>query len=170
MSGKSILVVGARGTGKTTTNKSMVSKVHPSARLVLDVNGEYRDLYPYDFIGFDQFTERMTQVKDCFIVVEEATIYLNNRGHNSNITDALVKARHNNNTVLFSFHSLRSIPKYIFDLSNMIILHKTGDNEDIIEEFRNPKLSIAFSEIKKAPMLKSKTGVEYSPRKIIKLY
>ncbi len=171
MSGKAILVVGARGTGKTTTNKSMVSKVHPTRRLVLDVNGEYTDLYPFDFIGFETFSKKMTKVRGMFIVIEEATIFLDNRGKNGNVQDTLVMARHRDNTIVMSFHSFRTIPKYIYALCNMVILHKTGDTAEYIEDtFENPKLTEAFLEIQSAPNLKGENGKEYSPNKEVKLY
>ncbi len=171
MSGKAILVVGARGTGKTTTNKSYAKKVHPSALLVLDVNGEYKDLYPYPFIGFEKFTKRLLTIENAFIVIEEATMFLSNRGYNGDMVDVLVQARHHNNTLLFSFHSFRAIPKYVFGLCNVAIIHKTGDSVEYVEkEFENPKLTKAFLEIKSAPNLKGDNGKEYSPRKVVNLY
>lgn len=171
MSGKAILVVGARGTGKTTTNKNMVARVHPDARLILDVNKEYFDLYPKPFEGFEGFAKKLLTVQGMFIVIEEATIFLSNRGYNSDIVDVLVKARHNDNTILFSFHSFRAVPKYVFALCNMVIIHKTGDSVDYVEkEFENPTLTAAFKEIKEAKNLTSKTGKEYSPSKVVKLY
>jgi len=171
MSGKAILVVGARGTGKTTFNRGMVSQTHPQTRLILDVNGEYRDLYPHPFIGFGPFTKALLQVKNRFILIEESTMFLDNRGKNGDIVDILVQARHNDNTIMFSFHSFRMVPKYIYALCNMVIVFKTGDTEDYIEKtFENPLLTAAFIEIKNAPNLKSNTGKEYSPNKTVKLY
>jgi len=172
MSGKAIIVVGARGTGKTTTNKTLAAKVHRENLLVLDVNGEYKDLYPFEFMGFEAFAKLMTKVRGRFIIVEESTIFLDNRGHNGDITDALVRARHNDNTILFSFHSFRAVPKYIYALCNMVIVHKTGDTIEYVEKtFENPILTAAVLKIKNAPNLKNeKTGREYSPKEFVTLY
>lgn len=170
MSGKGILVVGRRGSGKTTTNRRLLSKAHPDARLVLDVNGEYKDLFPHEPISFDKFTNLAVAVKNAVILIEEATIFLSNRGNNFDVRQLLVQARHNNNTIIFSFHSFRTIPKYIFDLCNVVIIHKTGDSEEVLEQFDNEDLIKAFTEIKNAPMLKNSTGVEYSPQKVFVIY
>jgi hypothetical protein len=172
MSGKAILVVGARGTGKTTTNKTWAKKVHPDRLLIFDYQGEYKDIYPKPFIGFQAFSKMITTVRGMFIVIEEATVFLENRGYNGDIVDTLVSARHADNTLLFSFHSFRAVPKYIFSLCNMVIVHKTGDSPEYVEKtFENPDLLAAFNEIKNAPNLRNTaTGKEYSPNKIVKLY
>ncbi len=172
MSGKAILVVGARGTGKTTTNRTYAKQVHRECLLILDVNGEYKDLYPYPFIGFQAFTKMLLTVKGRFIIVEEATMFLDNRGKNGDMVDILVQARHHDNTILFSFHSFRAIPKYVYELCNVAIVHKTGDSDDYVEkEFRNPKLTEAFLKVKNLPNLKNaQTGKEYSPKEFVKLY
>src|SRR5687767_14279315 len=116
MSGQSILVVGARGTGKTTRNKKLVSIAHPDNRLVLDINGEYKDLYPKPFLPYPQFSKIAKIVTGKVILIEEATFVLSNRGYDNDIQEVLVKARHNNNTLIFSYHTLRSIPYYIYSL------------------------------------------------------
>lgn len=170
MSGKAVLIVGARGMGKTTTTKKLLTKTEPKARLVLDVNGEYMDLYPYPFIGFEEFSKKLTTVSNAVIVVEEATIFLSNRGYDKDITDVLVKARHRNNTIIMVYHSIRNVPKYIFDLCNMVVLHKTNDSEKAVDEKDNDKLKEGFIWLKKQPMLKGENGKEYSPQKVIDLY
>lgn len=171
MSGKAILIVGARGTGKTTTTKKLLAKVHEKSRIVLDINNEYKDMYPHPFIGFEDFAKKLPNVKDAFIVIEEATISLSNRGYNKDIADTLVRARHNNNTIVLVYHSLRSIPKYVFDLCNVVILHKTGDNKKTVEDFENDKLLEAYLWVNSQPNLKNKeTGKEYSPQKVVILY
>lgn len=171
MSGKAILVVGARGTGKTYGNRKMIEKTHPQARLILDVNGEYKDLFPNDPIEFDAFTKVAKTVKKAVILIEECTIYLSNRGNNSDIRDLLVKARHNDNTIIMVFHSFRSIPKYVYDLCNMVIIYKTADNAELISTaFEDEKLTAAFNEIKAAPWLKNDQGKTYSPHKIYSIY
>jgi len=172
MSGKVILVVGARGMGKTTTNKKLIAPVHIDARIIMDINGEYTGLYKHaKFFDFDEFTKKAVNMKGAVILIEEATIYLQTQGQNKDITRLLVISRHADNTVIMSFHSLQRVPKYIFELANMIILHKTGDQISDVKAFGDKQILDAFIEIEKAPMLKDKeTGREYSPQKVIKLY
>lgn len=171
MSGQAILVVGMRGTGKTTTVKKLMAKTHPGSRLILDVNGEYKDLFPRDPIDFDTFTNLAKSVKNAVILIEESTIFLDSRGSNQDIRDLLVRARHRNNTVIFVFHTFRSIPKYIYDLCNAVIIHKTSDTADhILERFGDENLVKVFNEIKTANMLTNSEGKQYSPNKYYKIY
>lgn len=171
MSGKAILIVGARGTGKTTTSRRLISKSHPDARLILDVNGEYKDLFPRPPIPFKEFGKLATQVKNAVILIEESTIFLSNRGYDGDITELLVKARHNNNTIIFVYHSLIAIPTYIYNLSNVIILHKTADNIDKIDErFNDPRLIEIFKEVSALPWQQSPEGKRYSLNKVYTLF
>lgn len=169
MSGKCGLIVGARGTGKTTISKKMLSKINPGARLVCDVNAEYGDLYPRPFIDFDEFTELMSRARNAYIVIEESTIFLSTRGSNFDIRSALVKARHRNNTVVFVFHSLRSIPQYVFILCDFVVLLKTNDTaQDVADRFGKPDLTDAFEALQAAPW-KETGGRRFSPFKVIQL-
>lgn len=171
MSGKAILVVGARGTGKTTTCRRLLSKAHPEARLVLDVNGEYKDLFPRDPIPFKDFGRLAVNVKNAVILIEESTIFLSSRGYDGDITELLVKARHSNNTIIFVYHSLRAIPQYIYNLSNVIILHKTGDNvDDIKERFSDPKLIEVFKEVSALPWNQTPEGKRFSPARVYSIF
>ena len=163
MSGKAGLIVGGRGAGKTTLAKSMLSKVSPAARLVYDVNAEYRDLYPEPFLEFDEFTSKVNRAHNAFILIEESTIFLSTRGNNFDIRSALVKARHNNNTFILVFHSLRSVPVYILTLCDFIVLLKTGDtSDDVNKKFNTPALTSAFNELQALPR-------DRHPYRIIKL-
>lgn len=169
MSGKAILIVGARGSGKTTTAKEIISKVNKDARIVYDVNAEYADLYPKPFLEFDDFTAQLNKIRNGVILIEEATIFLSNHGNNFDIRSALVKARHNNNTFIFVFHSLRSIPVYIFNLCDYVYLHKTNDTTDIAEKFDNPKLVAYFNHIRNLAWNTNAEGKRYSPRALFSI-
>lgn len=176
---KGIIVVGGTGTGKTEKVKSLLRTVHPDARLVYDVNGEYIDLYNKPFIeDIDVFIRTAKNVRNAVIVFEEATIFFSNKGGSDKETKSiLVRKRHTNNTPIFVFHTLRSIPRDIFDLSNIVIIHKTEDTESTItDKFENPAFTEAFLEIKNADWIDSgkideytKEKIFYSPHKVFNL-
>lgn len=170
MQAQAILIVGARGTGKTTKSKQLLSIAHPEARLVFDVYGDYVDLYPRAPIPFKDFVKVAMQVKNAVILIEETTIYLNNRGFDGDVVDLLVKLRNNNNTVILVYHSLRSIPVYIYQLTNKVILHKTVDNaDDLLKRFDDPELVKVFEEVKNMPW-NDNAGTRYSPSKVYKIF
>jgi len=171
MAGSAILVVGARGMGKTTYIKNMLNKVHPSARIVYDVNGEYSDFYKEKFnTDFEMFVEKTNKVRNAVIVFEEATIFLSYGGSPQAVRELLVKARHTGNTIIFVFHSLRSIPRYLFDLCNYVVLHKTNDSEGVVQyKFENEEFTEIFLKVKNADFLTS-NGKKYSPHVVYSIY
>ena len=79
------------------------------------------------------------------IVFEEATIFFSNRGRSEEVIDLLVRKRHTNNIIILLFHSIRSVPNYIFELIDYIILFKTNDNEKLIhDKFKDNEQLIEF--------------------------
>lgn len=148
MGGKAFAIVGMRGSGKSTVLKSKLKLVNPDALLIYDPQAEYLDLYNHPLIPFDEFTNKCTNVSNAIIAIEEATIFLSNRGSNSDVRDFLVSARHRNNTFFLVYHSLRSIPRYVFDLIDYIILLKTNDTaEDVQTKFRHSGITNSFNKI-----------------------
>jgi energy-coupling factor transporter ATP-binding protein EcfA2 len=172
MSGKAILLVGARGTGKSTRFRELISKAHPNARLLYDVNGEHKDLYPYPLLGFNEFTDLGVRSYDAVIGIEEATIFLPTRGENEDVKNFMVKARHRRNTIIMCFHSFRLVPRYIFDLSDYVEVFKTADSESLIEsKFESPELVEVFKRIQAAPWNVNKdNGKRFSPRETFSIY
>lgn len=131
---KSFLVVGSTGTGKTTFVKSLLKK-SKKPLYIYDINNEYKEfnnLYSFNS-DFNNFCEVTENKKDSLIVYEEATIFFSNKGANTLTTGQLVRKRHTNNILVFVFHSLRTVPLHILDLTDYLILHKTGDNINLIE-------------------------------------
>ncbi len=172
MEGKVFLVVGARGSGKTYFLRSKLALVHPDARLVYDLPAQYKDLYPYPLPDFDEFTKKGTQVSGAVILIEEATVTLSNRGSDKDVKNFLVKSRYMGNTIFIVFHSLRSVPRYIYDLTEFIILFKTNDSPDLVwDNFKHEILLQKFNEIKAADWIadNSVKGC-HSPFTIVSLY
>lgn len=171
MSGKAIAVVGMRGMGKSYIVKQLISTAHPDSLLIYDPNKEYTQYYNKPLLKFTQFADMVPKVSNAVIVVEEATIFLNNRGYNIDFVDAVVRARHTNNTIILVFHSLQDFPKYLFRLCNIVILLKTGDTLDYVEKtYQSPPMTRAYTELKNSSFLTNKEGKKYSPHKIIDLF
>ena len=147
---KALIIVGATGTGKTTYIKNMLKKVPCKESLfIYDVNNEYSDLFPYPLIGIEDFMEKTQFMKKGIFVLEEATIYLNNRSSNEYLINLMVRKRHTFNTIILVFHSMRSVPRYIYELSNFITIFKTNDSSEMTaRELKDDRLEGLMNEIK----------------------
>lgn len=138
---KAIIIVGGTGCGKTYFTKQLIKNVHKNALLVFDVNNEYKEYYPYPFNpDIDDFLSKCSKVTNGVFLFEDATAFLSNRGRSDQLTKILVAKRHTKNTIILLFHSMRAIPKYIMDLSNMVVIFKTNDPEKKVAEFENDGL------------------------------
>lgn len=151
MAGQSVIVVGTNGTGKTTYIKERLSKVNKSSLLIYDINKEYEDFYDKPFVKMNDFLETATQVNNGVIVFEEATIFFNNRSTNEEMRELLVRRRHTKNMIFLVFHSIRSIPRDIMDMSNYLILKYSVDSPKFISrKFENEAIDDAVIQLKKS--------------------
>jgi hypothetical protein len=147
------IIVGATNTGKTFYLKKFLDKIpNKNALLIYDVNNEYKNYFNYPLIPFEDFVYKASLCEHAVMVFEEATIFLNNRSCNEDLYNILVRKRHTDNYIFLVFHSLRSIPRYIYELSNYITIFKTNDTpylsakelkderiEEIMERVKNSK-------------------------------
>jgi hypothetical protein len=150
---KAHIIVGATETGKTTFVKSLLAKVpNKKALFVWDVNNEYKNLFPYEFLEIETFMDKAVCLEKSVIVIEEATISFNNRSCDENLQDILVRKRHTKNHVILVFHSMRSVPRYIYELSNYITIFKTNDSPDMTaRELKDDRLAAIMTKIKNSP-------------------
>jgi hypothetical protein len=171
MAGTAWIIVGGTGTGKTTFTKNALTKIHPAARMVFDINNEYPELYNVPFNpDFNKFTLAATKVKNAFIVFEEATMFLRRQGVGENVINILVRKRHTNNTVFLIFHSLRLVPRDLLDLCNFIVIHKTNDEIDTLENKLPKNVIDSYLRIKAADRIPIPNSDKfYSPHEIIPL-
>lgn len=168
--GKAFIVVGGTGMGKSTFVKNLVSKVHPNALFIYDVNAEYTEYYNAPLLKFPDFCTQATNKTDSLIVFEEASIFLSNRGSNAELIEILVRKRHTRNVIVLVFHSIRTIPKYIMAYVNYFVMYKTvNDTTKHVEMLDIPEILKAFTELRDADFLTSPTGHKYSPSKILTL-
>lgn len=132
----STLVIANTGRGKSTVAKKLLGIAKKEGReiLVYDPNKEHAEFYSGAFLARDEFLKKAVGKKNCFILVEEATIFFSNKGRSDLLCDLLVRKRHSNNKIVLLFHSLRSVPTYILELTNYVVLFKTADRPSYIEK------------------------------------
>jgi len=131
-----IINVGKPKTGKTTRAKKLLS-LSKNEKIVYDINNEYSEIYNKPFLDFESFMDSIKNKKNSTILIEEATIFFNNRSTNKIIQDLLVRKRHTKNTIILNFHSFRTVPKEIFELCNYCIIGKTLDTIDTVKQKYN---------------------------------
>lgn len=133
---RAFIIVGNTGRGKSTSARKLLHNAKNAGKkiIVYDPNAEYKEFYSSDFLSVSAFMDKVKNEKNAFILFEEATIFFSNRGYNDILVDLLVRKRHSNNEIVLLFHSLRSIPTYILELCNFLILYKTTDRENYISK------------------------------------
>lgn len=148
---KAIIIVGGTGCGKTHFTKGIIKKYHKDALHIFDVNNEYSDFTTRPFNpDIDEFLEDAYNMKGALILVEDATAFLSNRGRSDLLTKIMVAKRHTKNTIILLFHSFRAIPKYIIDLSNVVVIFKTNDSLKIVESLERDELTEAWQQVQTA--------------------
>jgi hypothetical protein len=128
---KAIIIVGRPRSGKTTSAKKLLSSISLKKE-IYDVNNEYNTGKPFPDME-DFLNDSLSKTETCFIF-EEATIFFSNKGDERRLKTLLVRKRHTKNIIILCFHSLRSVPTYVFDLIDFYILHKTNDNTGLIDK------------------------------------
>ncbi len=146
--GKVIIICGDRGHGKTTTGKGLIKHVSHDALFIHGFRAsQYNDIYKKPPMSTKAFTKMMLTLQNAVVVYEEATIYFPH-ARNEDLIDLLVGSRERNVTIIFMFHSLRSIPRYIWDLKDLLIIHKTQDDaKNIFERFHNKNLLAVWQRV-----------------------
>jgi hypothetical protein len=125
--GNVVLLIGFKDTGKTTKVKELLT-ISRKQSFIFD----FRNEYGKPFREFDEWASEAATKRNYNIVIEEATVVLPRRGENKDIRNLCAGSSHHSNTIYILYHSLRSIPDYIFDLTNYYYLFHTSDNEGTV--------------------------------------
>ena len=125
-----IAVIGAMGQGKTTFIKNLLSNYDPKNIIVFDPNSEYKEFSNNIFYDKEKFLKKVKKVKNKIVVFEEATAFF--YGKNDDFINLLIRMRHLNVASIFVFHSIRSLPVFIFDFLNYMFIFKTNDRPSLI--------------------------------------
>lgn len=150
MSGIASIMIGRRGTGKTTLSKKLLDQRPKNMPcLIYDVNNEYKEYYPEELDDFDIFLKKISdeKVRHHYILIEEATIFFNTQSNYYEMKNVLVRARHTGNIIQLNFHSFASVPKGIYNLLDYVTVLKTNDNLDSVKNrFDHPGVITAYQE------------------------
>lgn len=154
MSGGTVTIaVGRRRTGKTTISKKLLSKKPKGMKVMIyDINQEYTDYYNEPFEDFENFMDKIVDMKNTYILIEEATIFFSTRGRCQQMINLLVRARQTGNIIQLNFHSWSSVPNYIKNLIDYVAMFKTNDNiDDVKARIDDPKIIREYERIKASP-------------------
>lgn len=159
--GMTLIVVGSTGTGKSTfikqLKKTVVSGKHANkTTLIFDFQNEHSDINAVRVvpnknlpvkIAKEKFFKQFLLKNNSCIIFEEARIYCKHQDLNEDMIKKLVGKRHDNNTIIFSFHSMRQIPLWLLDYTDFVFMKHTIDTN--IQRFREyPEIIEAFECLK----------------------
>lgn len=151
MKGKTFIVIGMTGTGKSTWVRD--NCLGNSNYLIYDVNNEYRDVEESKTgkesqcrissmkVDFELLENIIMKRRNSNIIIEESTGLFRFRA-SSNVMKILINKRHTNNNYIFLFHSVKQVPKDLFELCNFVVLFKTNDLE--VDLKKRPELMMPF--------------------------
>jgi hypothetical protein len=133
--GAVILLIGRQHSGKTPIIKRLAKQSGFSNKVVYDRQKEYDVKEWTTFYSVANFKEFIYEAKNCFIVCEEATGFINSF-KDMEFTDLLISIEHNNNILVCVFHSLMDAPTYILRLARFMVLLNTNDDPKVVERQR----------------------------------
>lgn len=159
---KVITIAGARETGKTTIAKQLIKEAR--SVLVFDANNNYPELQlvRMDQITpagkqrvisqeFELFMKVASKQKNKIVVFEEATIFFSGRVSEQDFKSLVISCRHYNVMLIFIFHSIMDIPKFVLRQTNFLYLKKTGDMDTDVKYTRNRNVFAAWQKAMSDP-------------------
>ena len=155
MGGFASIMIGRRGTGKTTLSKQLMDqRPKKMPTLIYDINNEYYDYYPEELVDFDVFLEKLRdeRIRHHYILIEEATIFFNTQSNFYEMKNILVRARHTGNIIQLNFHSFASVPRGIYNLLDYVTVFKTNDSlKNVTDRFDHPNVIKAYQDAIASP-------------------
>jgi len=131
-----ITVIGMTGQGKSTFIKQFIDGKNC---FVFDVQNEYLlSTNPNESrskdISLDEkrFVEMCKRKRNTVIVFEEATGFFEGK-LDKEVRRIILSKRHTQNTLVFCFHSISSVPPRLMQFTNYVILFKTLDEPYQVE-------------------------------------
>tara|TARA_R110002073_G_scaffold77799_2_gene188149 strand:+ start:3738 stop:4250 length:513 start_codon:yes stop_codon:yes gene_type:complete len=157
-----ILIVGSRGSGKTTAALKIADKF-PN-QLILDLYNEHTgDLVVNGQIpkkGIKRISQEaadpkilfeiLARLRNHFILLEDSTIIFSGNVSDANIKRVVIGSRHHHNTIIFIFHSLQRIPLFLFEQANYLTLFKTTETKQTFYRIGSPEIERIYNELSKS--------------------
>jgi len=148
MKGLALIIVGYQGAGKTLLTKQLIKNIHPERLRIMDVNNEYGVGRP----DFEVFTNQMINETEKVFIVEDATVIFSHRGYNRELVESVISKRHTKNVYVFLFHSLRVVPRDVFEYSDELWLLKTADTDDTLNsKYKGTGVQELLDEVRTLP-------------------
>lgn len=117
--------------------------------LIKDYNG-LKSFNRCRFIGgSDEFLSLAHCCRNRNILIEEATIFFEGRT-NTAMRKLMVDRYHHKNNIIIMFHSINAVNPRILEMSNYVVLFKTGDSENIVKR-KYDILSEGFKSLRGQP-------------------
>lgn len=157
---KVILIAGKKKSGKSNLISAIYKQVGENRpAYIYDKNNEYKWKFGIEnaykrALDDELFIDTVTNLKNSFIVYEEASTYLSGMSRSSKeakkIKNLITRSRHSNNILVLAFTSLSDIPPFVYSDSDYIALYKTNDfasaldskfrkNEDFMNHYESVK-------------------------------
>lgn len=141
------------GQGKSRFTKTFIEGKNC---FVFDVQNEYQlSINPRDARSKDvsldekKFVEVCKNKRNTVIVFEEATGFFEGK-LDKEVRRIILSKRHTQNTLIFCFHSISSIPPRLMQFTNYVILFKTLDEPYQVES-KFPSLYPFFLKVRSLP-------------------
>lgn len=161
--GRIYTLIASTGEGKTTLVRKLIGG---SPACVYDVNGEYSDFsndinqprckyfgMPAKFVEICRNKHHGT-----WCVFEDATGFLSGKQEDA-MRQFCVAKRHplplGGRNIIFLFHTIGSVPPFLLDMSDYIVLFKTGDDLKTVKRKRS-KLVLPFMQLQRMPKFSKK--------------
>ena len=163
-----ILVIGGTNQGKSYYVKEAIVKNQSLPVFVYDVQNCYgpKSTKPGDIVtnlpiaatgqprarwygDSKTFLQYALKKRNTIIVFEEATAFFEGRT-SEDMRKVIINKHHHHNTIICMFHSISSVPPRIMQLSYIVILFKTGDEESEVKR-KYSKCLDAFIKLRNAP-------------------
>lgn len=133
--GASIVIIGYQGAGKTPIAKQLKQEAGMRNNIVFDIRHEYPEDEFTTFHDFEKFKKFISTAKDCLIIFEEATAYIG-FFRDLELINLITGVEHNRLVIIFLFHSIKSVPHFVIELSRFVILLNTNDSPELIKSQR----------------------------------
>lgn len=161
-----ITIIGGTNQGKSYFAKQLIKNTKipclvydvqdgygPSSKkpgdIILDLPLDWKAKRARFFGDTETFLHYANHRENTTILIEEATIFFEGRTYQA-MRKLIVDKWHAKNNIIIIFHTINSVPPRILEMTDTIVLFKTGDDENTVKRKYN-KLLPYMLDLRKAP-------------------